>query len=220
MIRCIFQVAYAAIEGVDIMFKLIGSIRGSKGLTMIETAITMTVALIGAIGGYTLLANVRGTMAGNTAAIEAQQDARNIVERIARELRESSPEQCSPGYTTEYGTHYVSFRTPRDENGKFIVDAGGKPKWQRIIVYVFHKWNSTIYRHQLYLTEDPSMYYDDFYSRYDYEIVAKNVEEMRFNRVRDMITIYIRTYTESGEGEAGHSSRTYAELNTKVKLRN
>ena len=198
------------------MFRLIDISRGTRGITLMETAIAISVALIGALGGYTLLANVRGTMAGNTAAIEAQQDARNIVERIARELREASPEKLWPDRMMYEGSDYIIFYTPRDENAKFIVDDQGKPEWRRAVAYIIDSESNEIHRHQLYMNDSPDITYDT----YQFEVIAKNVEQLSFTQARDMVAVYVRTYTDRGEGEAGHSSRAYAEFQTKIKLRN
>jgi prepilin-type N-terminal cleavage/methylation domain-containing protein len=191
------------------MFRPIDTIRNPKGFTLMEVIVAMSVGIIGAMGGYALFANIQGTMAGNSAVTQAQQEARFIVERITRELRESNPDRVWPDPMPSGGSHYISFLTPRNEDGTFIVDGDGKPGWQRSILYRLEDSNC-LYRYQLYASgaSDPP------------EIVSKNIEQLRFNRVnKDMITISIRTFSDRS-GVIGNVARSYADLYTMVKLRN
>jgi len=193
------------------MLKWIGAIRKPKGFTLIEVVIAMSVGIIGAMGGYALFANIQGTTAGNSAAVQAQQEARFIVERIARELRESNRDKVWPNPMPSAGSNYITFLTPRDSNASFIVDAtSGKPKWQRVISYNLDNSNC-LNRYQSYLSGAPSA---------PNEILSRKVERLLFNRVNnDMITISIRTFSDQGE-KVGHVARSYADLFTMVKLRN
>ncbi len=191
----------------------------SKGFTLIEVVIAMSIAVIGALGGYALLANVQGTISGNTATIQAQQDARNIVERIARELREASPEKIWPDSMTYQESDYVTFFSPRDANRTFVIQESGEnvgePEWQRAIAYVFHSSSNRIYRYQLFLVDNPDLDYDRFSS----EVVAENVESLAFTMDKDLITISIRTFADRS-GSVGNVSRAYADYYTELKLRN
>jgi len=194
------------------MFKPI--VRNPKGFTLIEVVIAMSVGLIGAMGGYALFANIQGTMSGNSAVVQAQQEARFVVERITRELCESNPDRVWPNPMPDEGSDYVVFLTPRNEDRVFVVDNDGNPKWQRSILYRLDT-DLRLRRYQVYMsgTAEPS-------ERYQSEIVSKNVEQLRFNRVNnDMITISIRTFSDQG-GKVGHVARSHAELYTMVKLRN
>jgi len=196
------------------MFKRIDSVRNPKGFTLIEMVIAMSIGLIGVAGGYALLANVQGTMAGNSAVTQAQQEARFIVERITRELCESSRDRVWPSPMPNGGSDYIVFLTPRNEDRVFIVDNDGNPQWQRAILYRLDS-DSKLRRYQLYMsgTVEPS-------ERYQSEIVSRNVEQLLFNRVNnDMITIHIRTFSDQGE-KVGHVARSRAEFYTMVKLRN
>jgi hypothetical protein len=174
----------------------------------------MSIGLIGVAGGYALLANVQGTMSGNSAVTRAQQEARFIVERITRELCESSRDRVWPNPMPYEGSDYIVFLTPRNENRVFMVDNDGNPQWQRAILYRLDS-DSKLRRYQLYMsgTAEPS-------ERYQSEIVSRNVEELLFNRVNnDMITIQIRTFSDQA-GKVGHVARSHAEFYTMVKLRN
>ena len=68
----------------------IAVMRNSKGISLIETLITMVIVSIGLLGTYSLIVNVHATRMNNTRLVETQQEARNIVEHMVRDLRESS----------------------------------------------------------------------------------------------------------------------------------
>jgi prepilin-type N-terminal cleavage/methylation domain-containing protein len=184
-----------------------------KGFTLIEVLIAMSVGIIGALGGYSLFANIQGTMVGNSAAVQAQQEARIIVERITRELRESSPDWVWPDYMTYDESDYIVFFTPRNEDRIFIVDSGGKPDWQRAILYRLDS-DSKLRRYQVYMsgTAEPDEVFES-------EVVSQNIERLAFSRTDDMITISIRTFSDHN-GKVGHVARSHADLYTMVKLRN
>lgn len=191
------------------MFKQIDTIKNPKGFTLMEVVIAMSVGIIGAMGGYALFANIQGTLAGNSAVVQAQQEARFIVERITRELRESNRDQVWPNPMPSGGSDYIAFLTPRDENGTFMVDGSGNPDWQRAILYRLEESNS-LYRYQAYIsgTDETT------------EVISKNIEQLRFNRVNnDMITISVRTFSDRS-GAIGNVARSYADIYTMVKLRN
>jgi prepilin-type N-terminal cleavage/methylation domain-containing protein len=196
------------------MFKPIDTIRNPKGFTIVEMVVAMSISLIGVAGGYALLANVQGTMAGNSAVTQAQQEARLVVERVTRELQESSRDWVWPSPMPEGGSDYIVFITPRNENRVFVVNDDGSPQWQRAILYRLDS-DSMLRRYQLYMsgTVEPN-------ERYQSEVVSKNVEELLFNRLNnDMITISIRTFSDQG-GKVGHVAKSRADLYTMVKLRN
>ena len=196
------------------MSRLAGTIRESRGFSLVEMAIVMVIILIGVMAGYSLLANVHGTRAGNVAVLQAQQSARNIVERIARELRESSPEVV--WLSSEGESQYISFFTPRNHYRRFMIDGSGVPVWQRAIAYGLDPYSNEVYRFQLYMVYDPNVSYDTFSS----ETVSGGVEELLFSQDNDLITISVRTFYESDEGSVGHVAKSYAEYRTTVKMRN
>ncbi len=197
------------------MFKLINTIKSNKGLTLIEMLVAISVGAIGMLGSYSLLAGVKGTLMENTAAVEAQQDARNIVQRIAREIRESSPKTVTLySWTSEDGTasDTIFFYTPRDVDRKFIVDGAGEPEWQREISYGLDSYAHCLYRFQYYMSPD------EVYP-YEWEIVSNNVEALNFSRDNDMIIIKIKTFANDDNG-IGHTAKSYADFHTMVKMRN
>jgi prepilin-type N-terminal cleavage/methylation domain-containing protein len=191
------------------MFRRIFIIRDTKGLTMIESMIVIAIGLIGVLGSYALLLNVRGTAAASAEVIEAQQEARYIVERIARELRESSPTTVAPDSMLYEDSYQITFDTPRDPNRKFIVGIEGEPEWQRTITYTFDPNSHTASRYQEYGTSNVT----------EYEVVSENVQHLAFGRTHDMITISIRTFSNKGD-KMGSVADSFADLYTMVKLRN
>jgi prepilin-type N-terminal cleavage/methylation domain-containing protein len=204
------------------MLKQIDVLRREKGLTLIELLIAIVITLIGSLAGYAFLASVRGTVAGNSAVVESQQEARFTVERMARELRESDRDKVWPNPIPEGGSHYIIFFTPRDENRSFVLDEivyYGRPEWQRTIAYVLGE-NSTLYRYQIYNSPstrtEPDM---ESLFRSEPEVVSKNVERLSFTRDKDLFTISIRTFSDKGD-KIGNVAPSYADFNTTIKLRN
>ena len=104
----------------------------------------MVIGLIGAMGSYALLASMHGTRAENMAVLQAQQEARNIMERVTRELRESSPEVVWPEWEDWEDSEWVYFFTPRNANREFIVNPEGEPEWQQAIAYWLDSLNNTL----------------------------------------------------------------------------
>ncbi len=186
------------------MFRLM---RDSKGITMIEISIAMFLGFAGIVGSYSLLSNVHGTVVGNSEAVQVQQDARIIMENIARELRESDSLMVVPDPTTDSG--YIGFHTPRDSTGTFTVDGSGNPIWQRYIEYGLETESNNLYRYQSYVYEPETQY----------EIVAKDIQSIVFNRVGDVITISIRTFADQSN-ETAQVADSYASFSTRVRLRN
>jgi type II secretory pathway pseudopilin PulG len=191
------------------MFRRICITRDTKGITMIESMIVIAIGLIGVLGSYALLMSVKGTAAASAEVIEAQQEARYIVERIARELRESSPETVGPDSMLYEDSYLISFDTPRDSNRKFVVGIEGEPEWQRTISYMLDPYSHTLYRYQQYGESNTG----------EYEVVSKNVQHLAFRQTHDMITISIRTFSNKGGG-IGSVADSYADFYTMIKLRN
>ncbi len=190
------------------MFRRICITRDTKGITMIELMIVIAIGLIGVLGSYALLLNVKGTAAASAEVIEAQQEARYIVERIARELRESSPTTVAPSSMLYEDSYQITFATPRDSNRRFIVGIKGEPEWQRTITYTFDPYSHTLYRYQEYGASNATE-----------EVVSKNVQHLAFRQTHDMITISIRTFSNKGD-KMGSVADSYADFYTMIKLRN
>ena len=137
----------------------IAVMRDPKGFTMIETLVVMSLVLIGMLGGYALLANTQVTREQNIQAVQAQQEARNIVEQIVRDLRESSLDHVWIDSANSKSDSIVFF-TPRDEDGAFNVyhrvdsdgdplKGYGRPVWRRTIAYSLDSESNCLYRYQL-----------------------------------------------------------------------
>ena len=197
------------------MLKTINIIKKTSGLSLIEMLVAIAVISVGIMASYSLLASLRGTRVGNVAAVLAQQEARNIVERIAREVRESSPEVLWVNVMYEGEASSINFLTPRNAEKQFIVDPEGAPKWQRSVEYMLDPYTNELCRYQYYLTYDPDIYDAPYY----FECISKNAEKLTFNRVNDLLTISVRTFYDH-EGKVGNVTRAHADLSTTVKLRN
>lgn len=200
------------------MLKLVNTIKSSKGISLMEVMIAMAIGLIGAMGGYALLISMNSTRTENTAVVVAQGEARNILERMTRELRESSPEVVWPQFDTN-GTEYnwVYFLTPRNADREFIINTEGEPEWQWGIRYWLNEDSNILYRFQFYLNFDPDT--DDWSNWFQFEAVSENVEKLTFSRDDDMFTVNIRTFSHS-DGGPGNVARSYVDLDTTIKLRN
>ena len=197
------------------MFGSIGLIRNTNGITLIETLVAIFMGSILVLGSFALLTNVRGTMTGSSEAIQVQQEARNIVENIAREIREASPEKTwlySWSGTEGETADTIFFYTSRDEERRFVFDSDGKPEWQREIAYALDPYSNNLYRFQYYISSGEE-------SSYQSEIVSRNVEKLTFNNVNDMLIISIRTFADTSNS-SGNTARAYADFNTMIKLRN
>jgi len=196
------------------MHRLINTIGNKKGLSLIETLVAASLGSIAILGSFSLLMGVEGTMTENCEAVQAQQEARNIVERIAREIRESGPDKIQLYSYPQGGgdAEAILFHTPRDADGRFVMDNSGKPDWQREIAYELDKNSNYLYRSQCYLLSDEG-------SPYQSEVVSKNMERLNFVQDNDMLLISIRTFADTSNG-TGHTTRAYADFHTMVKLRN
>lgn len=203
------------------MFKPTEVLKREKGLSLIEVLIAIVITLIGSLAGYAFLASVRGTVAGNSALVQSQQEARITVERMAREIRESNRDKVWPNPIPEGGSHYIIFFTPRDPERSFVVDEVvnyGRPEWQRTIAYALGE-NHTLYRYQIYnLPNGPEPDTDRLF-RSEPEVVSRNVEHLLFTRTDDLLSISIRMFSDRGD-KIGNVAPSYADFNTIIKLRN
>lgn len=201
-------------------------IKDQKGFSLIEILIVMAVILIGVMGAYSLLANVQVTHTHSSRLVQAQQEARNIVEHIVRDLRESSLDQV--WLTSASGkSDSIIFYTPRDEDGAFNVyhevdDDGnplsgyGRPVWRRTVAYSLDFSTNYLYRYQSFdLISDMSKIKWDS----EGEIVSRSVERIFFQRVGNMITISIRTF-QKPNSDVGYVAESYADYYTRVEFRN
>ena len=208
----------------------IAVLRDSEGVTLIELLVVTSLVLIGVLGAYSLLAAVQTTRSHNVKVTEAQQEARNIVEHIVRDLRESSMDHVWIDSTSGSPDSIVFF-TPRDENGAFNVDhkmvqvdddksipaAGyGKPIWRRTVAYSLDLYSNYLYRYELpKLIPD----IDEIKWSSEGELVSKRVERVIFSRVDDMISISVRTFEEPNS-KLAYAAKSYTDFYTMVEFRN
>ena len=196
------------------MNKLTNIVANEKGLSLMETLVAVSLGSAAILGSLSLLMGVEGTMTESREAVQVQQEARNIVECIAREVRESCPDkiQITSYPQGEWDAETILFHTPRDEDGRFVMDNSGKPDWQREIAYELDRDSHYLYRSQYYLASGEG-------GAYQSEVVSKNVERLNFAQNNDMLLISIRTFVDTCDG-TGYRSRAYADFQTMVKLRN
>jgi len=126
----------------------------TKGLTLIELLIAVSISSIGILGSYSLISNIRNTVASQSEAVQAQQSARNIMERMAREIRESKPEYIWTTGDLNVSEPTILFLTPRDENNKFSLDSNGKPLWKGVVMYRLDSSSKDLFR---YKSSDPDI---------------------------------------------------------------
>ncbi|MFC1715788.1 PilW family protein [Candidatus Poribacteria bacterium] len=204
----------------------IAEIRNSKGMTLVEILVVMSLVLIGVLGAYSLLANIHVTRSRSVKLTQAQQEARNIVEQIVRDLRESSMDQVWID-STSGEPDSILFFTPRDGDRAFNIshemDAEGRPLpgygrpvWQRTVAYSLDP-----YSHYLYRYESPMLVQDMDKIKWSVksEVVSKRVEKLFFSREDDMISISIRTF-EKPNSQFGYVAESYADYYTMVEFRN
>ncbi len=204
----------------------IAEIRNSKGMTLVEILVVMSLVLIGVLGAYSLLTNIYAAQSRNVKLTQAQQEARNTVEHIVRDLRESSMDQVWID-STSGEPDSILFFTPRDKDRAFNinheVDAEGnplpgygRPVWQRTVAYSLDSYSNYLYRY-----EPPQLISDISTIKWDSEgeVVSKRVEKLLFSRVDDMISISIRTFEEPNS-QFGYVAESYADYYTMVEFRN
>ncbi len=193
------------------MFKQLNTIESAKGMTLIELVMTMAIATIAILGGYALLIGIEGTRAGTNEVVQVQQEARNLAERMTRELREGNVYEVWPSslYTEE--SNYITFYTARDSNKVFNVESNGLLIWKSVVTYQFDGFSNELIRSQSDITGE------NYYA----EVLSKNVERMAFSLdpLTNMLTISIRTFVD-WTGKPGNIPKSYSEFTTEIKLRN
>ena len=194
-------------KGIDIMFKTIGSIRDSKGVTLVEILISVCITIVGIIGGFWLLSHMRGTPEGRFETVQVQQDARTLVENIAIELSESTPNLVVPD--PMINSDCIAFYTPRDSNGVLVLDEAGNADWQRYVKYTLDQESNRLYRFVSYVGELETQV----------EIVATNVQKLLSTRNGEIVTISMRTFSDQS-AETGNVADAYTDFCTEVRLKN
>ncbi len=204
----------------------IAAMRKSEGITLIEMLIAMSVVLVGVAASYTLLGGIQATQAGNMRLVQAQQEARNIVEHIARELRESSVDYIWIDSTSGKADSII-FHVPRDGDRAFHVyhevneegiplSGYGRPVPQSTIAYSLDSSSHYLYRYRLsgLISDIDKIKWDS-----DGEIISRRVEKILFGREDNMITISVRTFEEPNS-KLANATKSYSDYYTKIEFRN
>ena len=189
------------------MLETIGSIRDSKGVTLIEILISLCITIFVIIGGLLLLSNMRCTSAEDFGTVQVQQDARTIVENMAGELSESAPNLIVPD--PMINSDCIAFYTPRASNGALVLDKAGNADWQRYVKYTLDQKSNRLYKFVSYLGEPETQI----------EIVATNVQQLLSTRKGDVVTISMRTFSDQSM-ETGNVADAYTDFCTEVRLKN
>ena len=197
------------------MLSKILDLKGVKSFSIIEVLIGISVGLIGALAGYALIISMKQYMAGGSEVVRTQQEARVILERITRELRESSPDKVWPDSLRYSDSDYIIFYTPRNDKREFIVGTDGRPRWQRAIRYRLDSVSNRLLRDQMYISDATGI---PIFSTYHSEVVSKNVEKLLFRRDKDLVIISIRTFGDKNKTK--NMADAFTDLNTRIKMRN
>ena len=212
------------------MFKLIHATEDSAGLSLIEVVIASLIVSISVMGSYTLFAGIKDSSVGNSTVMQTQQEARIAVERMARELRESSTDRMWTHEDIDFYEPMIIFLTPRDEDRTFVVDESGDPDWQRAVLYRLDIYLNRVYRYESYEPYIVSTLAADSVNPFEiYELVyemqwyaqpeelcgnnAVNIVGLDFSRDNDTLFISMRTAPDRGEG-GEDGSDPYMDTNT------
>ncbi len=189
------------------MFRTVCSIRDSKGLTLLEILISLWVTILGIIGGLSLFPKICDTSAEDFETAKVWQDARTLVQNIARELSESAPNMVVPD--PMINSDCIAFYTPRDSSGALVLDKTGNADWQRYVKYMLDQKSNRLYKFVSYIGESDTQV----------EIVATNVQQLLSTRKGDVVTISMRTFSDQSV-ETGNVADAYTDFCTEVRLKN
>lgn len=160
--------------------------KGSRGFTLLETVLGISVALIGLLGAYglTVVIGKHQRSSNSTAAI--YRESRTAIERMFKEISETSDT------TITIGDNAISFASARDENGDFQlrpysgIFMSDRPDWQKAIIY-YKLENSR----RLIRTSVPKTNWSTNYEALESgqlqelsgRVMAKNIDSMSFEPV-------------------------------------
>ncbi len=194
-------------KGFNVMFRTVCSIRDSKGVTLVEILISFCITVGMIIGGLLLLSYMRGTSEERFETVQVQQDARTLVENMARELSKSAPNLVVPD--PMINSDCIAFYTPRDSNGALVLNKAGNADWQRYVKYMLDRKSNRLYKFVSYVGEPETQV----------EIVATNVQQLLSTRKGDVVTISMRTLRDQSM-ETDNVADAYTDFCTQVRLEN
>ena len=168
------------------------------GYTLMEVMIAMTIAMISLLGAYALMLSIGRHYRDSSAMTDMYADSRIAVERLFRDLSETSNSTVVVRTTdirSEEGLRddAISFASARGEDGTFQLGTYGafnfvRPIHQKAIIYYLlnDAGNGTGgYSKKLYRKEIPKTDWDDNYDPTwamdeNGEVIARNVDYMYF----------------------------------------
>jgi Tfp pilus assembly protein PilV len=188
------------------MFNTIESIRGTKGMTLVEILISVCVIIVVIIGGLCLLSYMRGNPEERFETVQVQQDARTLVENMARELSKSAPNLVVPD--PMINSDFIAFYTPRDGNVESVTDKVSSIDWQRYVKYMLDRKSNRLYKFVSHVGKPETQI----------EIMATNVQQLLSTRKGDVVTISMRTLSDQSM-ETGNVAHAYTDFCTQVRLK-
>ena len=227
--------------GVKTMSRRTYRMRASKGISLVEMTISIFIVSIAVMGADSLFIAVTNTSAGNSEMVQVQQEARYAMEKMARELRESSADRVWTGTDLSSSESMVVFLTPRNGEKTFAVDESGGPEWRKAVLYRLDILSSSLHRYQstepdmlsALAAEDVDTYSVDkvvyaIQSREHAEVLGGNsvvgIAALSFTRTDDKLVISMRAGAKvegvEGGGGRGNVAAPFAHLHTMVRLRN
>lgn len=168
------------------MFARIRNRCSQRGFTLMETVIALGVASISVIGAYSLALVIEKHYRSSSAVSDVYRQSRIAMERMFRDISETSNETITITYDP-YDA--ISFASARDENGDFQSETYGalnfsRPVWQKAIVYYTlpdNDGDKDLYRKEIPKT-DWSTNYDPVEAMdTDGEVIAGNLTYMYFD---------------------------------------
>ena len=168
------------------------------GFVLMETMIAMTIALFSLFGAYALMLSIGRHYRDSTAMTDIYADSRIAVERLFRDLSETSNFTVmvrTTGVRSEENLRddAISFASARGEDGTFQLGPYGafnfvRPIYQKAIVYYLLDdagngtgvYSKTLYRKEILKTDWDTNYDPTWAMDENGEVIARNVDYMYF----------------------------------------
>lgn len=127
--------------------------RGSRsGLTLVEVLVTLTVLSILMTALFAVFKMGLSAWHKTSTKNELLQQVQIVDFRLSDELQLSALESA----TADPGIDALSFLSPLDANGKFILSAKGRPEFQKYIIYYRKSSDQKMYRREVLLNAGAS----------------------------------------------------------------
>jgi type II secretory pathway pseudopilin PulG len=188
-----------------------------KGFTLVETVVALGVAAISVIGAYGLVIAIEKHYRSSAVVAEAQRQCRIAMERMFKDISETSNETITIAHDPHVA---ISFASARDANGNFQSESYGhlgygRPVWQKAVVYyVYEDTNdaggshSNLYRKEIPKTNWSSNYNPIQAIDANGEVIAENIAYVYFDpteiTIQDhILNVYLELSLNQDKVEAG-----------------